>query len=109
MADTTTGPKAGLKTTEFWIMIAVQGVGLLFDSGVFSIEALPWLGPLIGGALHVAGVLGYGPARAKVKAEFEARRAEVRVATLNAVESLNEAERAGLLAKILDPDDPTGT
>ena len=108
--------KEGYKSTEFWILVGVQLAGLLFDAGVFDIAGVEWLGPVIGGVLHLAGLLGYGPARAKVKAEFEKRqatvetkRAEVRVATLEAVKTLDEAQRAELLAKLLDPADPTGT
>ena len=55
--------KSGVKTTEFWISLAVTALG-----GVITmVPAESIWAKVIGGALTLAGVLGYGAMRASVK------------------------------------------
>ena len=63
-------PKAGSKTTEFWLSVVATLLGLVMTSG--ALDTVPensWITKLIGGAVTVLAALGYSVARAKVKKE----------------------------------------
>ena len=63
--------KPGYKSTEFWVTIAVQIIGILATSGVFTIgqaDALSKAAVQIGGVLAMVGsAFGYSMSRGKAK------------------------------------------
>lgn len=64
-----TQTKPGWQTTEFWLTLAAELLGLLLLSGVLN--PLPedhWVRVVVGGALTVLAALGYQASRTKVKA-----------------------------------------
>jgi len=66
MSDTTTTePKAGYKTTEFWLTAAASLVGLLFASEIFPTDSQGE--KLLGLAGMVLTSLGYTVSRTLVK------------------------------------------
>ena len=95
-------PKPGIKSTEFWIMVVCQVVGLLFDSGIFGAGPV---GLAIGAALHIGGLLGYAPGRAKVKAAHAEAQAKVQTETLKQLDGMDAKAKAKLLGGLLGTDD----
>lgn len=70
--------KPGWQTTEFWLTLATQVVGILLLVGVISPEqsqvlneAMPQIaggvGELIGGIMMAAGAFGYSRSRGEAK------------------------------------------
>lgn len=58
-------PKAGYKTTEFWLSAAVTLIGLLAASGVIPVDS-PWA-KAIGFASAALAAMGYTASRGAVK------------------------------------------
>lgn len=60
-----TDPKPGYKTTEFYLTLIGNLVGILLLAGVFPVDSA--LGKVLGAASLVLSNLGYGISRAMVK------------------------------------------
>ena len=99
-------PKAGIKSTEFWVMLACQVVAVCFDTGIFGSGPV---GLAIGGALHVAGLLGYAPGRAKIKAAHVEAEAKVKAETMKQLQGVDAKAKAKILGDMLKaPETPEG-
>ena len=57
--------KAGIKTSEFYLCVAVLVLGVLLQSGVLSDGGT--VSKIVGGAMEVLSVLGYTWSRATIK------------------------------------------
>ena len=57
--------KPGYKTTEFWLTVLADLVGLALMSGLIADTGT--VGRIVGGAVAVLATLGYSAARAKTK------------------------------------------
>lgn len=64
-AEASAAVRPGYKTTEFWLTVVAQAVGLVLASGV--VVPGGGLEKIIGGAIMVLGLLGYQVTRAQVK------------------------------------------
>jgi hypothetical protein len=60
-----TAPKAGYKTSEFWLSVAAMAVGAAFASGVFPTDS--GVDRILGLAATVLTTLGYTVSRSLVK------------------------------------------
>lgn len=59
--------KPGWKTTEFWLMLAAEVIGLLLAAGIVQIGNDTTVGKIVGGAIAVLAALGYTVNRSKLK------------------------------------------
>jgi len=57
--------KPGYKTTEFWLTVVADIVGLVLMSG--AVEETGTISRIVGGAVAVLATLGYSAARSKTK------------------------------------------
>jgi predicted anti-sigma-YlaC factor YlaD len=63
-----TDPKPGHKTSEFWVMIALQLVALLLYSGFFTDVGAPqWVETLAGALVQLGSAVGYQISRGMAK------------------------------------------
>jgi hypothetical protein len=60
-------PKAGFRTTEFWLSAVATVVGLVMASGVLPEQTDNLWVRLVGGVVAMLAALGYTASRAKVK------------------------------------------
>lgn len=61
------GVKAGWKTTEFWMTLAVVIIAYLLSTDLGSVEAYPMIAKMLGLAAAVLASLGYQASRTAVK------------------------------------------
>lgn len=66
--------KPGYKSTEFWVMIVVQIILLLYGAGVIAPEST--LDKGLSAALHIAAALGYQVQRTALKKAVQSRPAD---------------------------------
>jgi len=59
--------KPGFKTTEFWLTAACTVCGLLYASGVISVEGSDTTSKAVALIASVLATMGYSVSRAKVK------------------------------------------
>jgi len=90
-------PKPGVKSTEFWIMMACQFVAVLFDTGIFGEGPV---GLAVGGILHVAGLLGYAPGRAAIKAAHVEAEGRVKAETIKQLDGMPAKDKAKILGEL---------
>jgi len=64
-SEITPTPKAGVKTTEFWLSTVATIFGILMASGIFTGDSM--VGKIVGGAMAVLATMGYSASRAGVK------------------------------------------